>query len=279
MNKDRLQKAVARSLSEDVGSGDITAALISKSVVADAEIITREPAIICGIPWFNEVYRQVDEAVCIQWEVEEGELAEPNQCIVTLGGLARSLVTGERCALNWLQLLSGTATQVAQCVRHLKGTNTELLDTRKTIPGLRHAQKHAVKIGGGRNHRMGLYDTYLIKENHISSCGSIKNAIERARELFPDKPVEVEVESFAELEEALTIGVDTIMLDDFDLAQMKEAVAITKGRAKLEVSGNVELDRLRGIADTGVDYISMGALTKNVRAIDLSMRFISSLKT
>jgi len=237
-------------------------------------VITRESAVVCGIPYFNEVYQKIDDAVQIQWQVNEGDIIEPNQCLATLGGAARSLVTGERCALNWLQLLSGTATQVSTCVKALAGTTTQLLDTRKTIPGLRYAQKYAVKVGGGCNHRMGLYDAYLIKENHIVSCGSIKKAIERARKLFSDKPVEVEVENLVELEEALTAGADIIMLDNFDLDQMKQAVKVVNGRAKLEVSGNVELDGLRRIADTGVDYISMGALTKNVRAVDLSMRFL-----
>lgn len=279
MMNDILEKSVTDSLVEDIGSGDITAALIASDVIADAEVITRESAVVCGIPWFNEVYRQVDPDVSIHWHVEEGERVAPNQCLVSLGGKARSLVTGERCALNWLQLLMGTATQVSQSVEYLKGTKTELLDTRKTIPGLRLAQKYAVKVGGGRNHRMGLYDAYLIKENHIASCGSIRNAIFRAKELFSDKPVEVEVENFAELEEALEAGADIIMLDNFDLVQMKEAVEITNGRAKLEVSGNVEADRLQAIANTGVDFISMGALTKNVRAADLSMRFISSVRS
>lgn len=278
MNETDLQTAVRRSLEEDIGTGDITAVLISEDVIADAEVIARESAVICGISWFNEVFQQVDETIQIQWNVSEGERIHPNQCLVTLGGSARSLVTGERCALNWLQLLSGTATQVAHCVEALSGTKTELLDTRKTIPGLRQAQKYAVTVGGGRNHRMGLYDAYLIKENHIASCGSIKQAIERARELYPEKLVEIEVEEFIELEEALSASADIIMLDNFDLEKMKKAVSITQGRAKLEVSGNIDKENLRQIASTGIDYISMGALTKHVQATDLSMRFISSLK-
>lgn len=277
MKNNWVEQAVRRSLEEDIGSGDITAELIGEDVIADAEVITREPAVVCGISWFNEVYRQINEDIRLQWQVEEGDIVEPNQCLVTLGGPARALVTGERCALNWLQLLSGTATQVSQCVKSLRNVKTELLDTRKTIPGLRYAQKYAVKVGGGRNHRMGLYDAYLIKENHIASCGSIKKAIERARELYSEKPVEVEVENFAELEEALKAGADIIMLDNFDLDAMRKAVQLADGQSKLEVSGNVEPDRLQSIAETGVDFISMGALTKNVRAIDLSMRFISSL--
>lgn len=273
MNRERLESLVADSLLEDMGSGDITAQLIAQETQASAKIISRESAMICGIPWFNEVFHQVDDRVQIDWKVKEGEWVEPDACLVGLQGGARSLVTGERCALNWLQCLSGTATQVAHCVKALAGTKAKLLDTRKTIPGLRDAQKYAVKIGGGKNHRMGLYDAFLIKENHITSCGSIKNAVVRARELFPDKPIEMEVENFSELEEVLSIGVDTIMLDNFDLDQMKQAVNMTKARSKLEVSGNVDFDRLRDIAMTGIDFISMGALTKNVRAIDFSMRF------
>jgi len=278
VNEVYLYNIIRQSIEEDVGTGDITAALIAKDVIADAEIISRESAIVCGIPWFNEVYYQIDDDVRIQWHVAEGDEIRPNQCLVTLGGCARSLVTGERCALNWLQLLSGTATQVARCVKMLSGTKTELLDTRKTIPGLRQAQKYAVKMGGGRNHRMGLYDAYLIKENHIASCCSIKRAIEHARQLFPDKSVEVEIEQLSQLQEALSAGADIIMLDNFNFEQMEQAVAITQGQAKLEVSGNVSIDNLSHIANTGIDYISMGALTKNVTAVDLSMRFISSLK-
>lgn len=273
----RVEDAVAQSLAEDIGSGDITAALISEHTVADAEVLARESARVCGIPWFNEVYRQIDQGIKMQWQVEEGEQIEPDQRLVTLGGKARSLLTGERCALNWLQFLSGIATQVSVCVATLAGTKTQLLDTRKTLPGLRHAQKYAVRVGGGCNHRMGLHDAYLIKENHIASCGSISKTITEARELFPDKPVEIEVENLVELEEALSAAADMIMLDNFDIPQIERAVALTQGQAKLEVSGNVaSLDQLRRIAETGVDFVSMGALTKDVRAIDLSMRFLSS---
>jgi nicotinate-nucleotide pyrophosphorylase (carboxylating) len=274
-----LQTVVLRSLEDDVGTGDITAALIAEDVIADAEVITREAATVCGIPFFNAVYENIDPRVELEWQVNDGDKVAANQCLVKIGGKARSLVTGERCALNWLQLLSGTATQVSTCVDLLAGTSTQLLDTRKTVPGLRYAQKYAVKVGGGQNHRMGLYDAYLIKENHIASCGSIEQSIVRARALCPDKPIEVEVENFHELQSAIDAGADIVMLDNFDVDQMKQAVAQSQGRVKLEVSGNVGLDELGVIAETGVDYISMGALTKHVRAIDLSMRFLSSVRT
>ena len=277
MTDDAIVSAVAYSLKEDLGSGDITAELISELVTADAEVMSRESAVICGIEWFNEVYHQLDPEVDIHWKVSEGDVVQPNQVLVTLGGRARPLVTGERCALNWLQTLSGTATQVSEYVKFLKGEKTQLLDTRKTLPGLRYAQKHAVLIGGGKNHRMGLFDAYLIKENHIASCGSITKAIQQARALYSDKPIEIEVENMVEFEEALMEKADIIMLDNFNIDAVREAVEINKGRVKLEVSGNVEPDQLQKIASTGVDYISMGALTKNVRAIDLSMRLVSSV--
>ncbi len=279
MPDENIISAVTHSLKEDVGSGDITAELIPDTVTADAEVISRESAVICGMEWFNEVYRQIDDTVAITWSVKEGDLVAPNQCFVTLGGPARSLVTGERCALNWLQTLSGTATQVSTYVKLLKGQKTQLLDTRKTLPGLRYAQKHEVQVGGGKSHRMGLFDAYLIKENHIMSCGSIANVIRQARVLCSDKPIEIEVENLNELEQALSENADIVMLDNFDLDDMRRAVEVNNGRAKLEVSGNVEPDQLQKMAKTGVDYISMGTLTKHVRAIDLSMRFVSSTDT
>jgi len=269
-----IVSTVSYSLKEDIGSGDITAELIPDKLIADAEVVSREYAVICGIEWFNEVYHQIDSTVSIEWLVAEGDSVVPNECFVKLKGLARSLVTGERCALNWLQTLSGTATLVSQYVKFLGGEKTELLDTRKTLPGLRYAQKHAVKIGGGKNHRMGLYDAYLIKENHISSCGSIEKAIRQARALYSDKPVEIEVENLSELQQALSENADIILLDNFNIETLREAVKINNNRAKLEVSGNVEPDQLQKIAATGVDYISMGALTKHLRAIDLSMRLM-----
>ncbi len=269
-----IEQAVAASLIEDIGEGDITAALISADKDAKARIITREAAVICGQPWVDEVYRQLDAGVSIKWLVAEGEVVEPGQCLATLEGLARSLVTGERCALNWLQTLSGTATAVRRFVDCLEGTSAKLLDTRKTIPGLRYAQKYAVKMGGGQNHRFGLFDAYLIKENHIASCGSIAAAVAVARQHHSDKNVEVEVESQDELQQALAAGADIIMLDNFNLESMRAAVSLNQGRAKLEVSGNVDIDHIRGIAETGVDFISVGALTKHVQAVDLSMRLI-----
>jgi len=277
INQKKIAASVEYSLQEDVGSGDITAALIAEETEADAEVWTRESAVICGIPWFNEVYRQIDPKVQLHWQVAEGDQVAASTCLLKLGGRARSLVIGERCALNWLQFLSGVATQVSICCEVLVGTKTKLLDTRKTLPGLRQAQKYAVRVGGGVNHRMGLYDAYLIKENHIASCGTIKAAVHRARELFPDKWIEVEVENLMELEEALASSVDRIMLDNFTLNQIQQAVALTQDRVEIEVSGNMNLERLREIAMTGVDYISMGSITKNVIAIDLSMRFVSSI--
>lgn len=273
---EKITAAVATSLAEDIGTGDITAELIPEGVVASAEIITREPAVICGTLWVEEVYRQVDNTVKIHWKVSDGDRVKTNQSLVTLSGSARSLLTGERCAINWLQTLSGTATRVDQYVKQLAGTHAQLLDTRKTVPGLRYAQKYAVRCGGGKNHRMGLYDAYLIKENHIASCGSIQKAVDHARMNHPDKPIEVEVENIKELQQAIVAGAHIIMLDNFDLPSMHEAVQLNGGRAKLEVSGGVNLDTLRQIAETGVDYISVGALTKNVQAIDLSMRLIYS---
>jgi nicotinate-nucleotide pyrophosphorylase (carboxylating) len=273
---EELQKIIQLSLQEDIGSGDITAELISPNEKATAHIITRESAIICGIDWVNEVYVQIDSSVIIDWKVKEGAEIKTNQIVAELKGLARSLVTGERCALNWLQTLSGTATTVKKYCSALKNTHTQLLDTRKTIPGLRMAQKYAVKIVGGKNHRMGLFDAYLIKENHIAACGGIQNAVAQARTLHPKKIIEVEVENLEELTEALECGVDIIMLDNFTMNDIKKAVLINQKQAKLEVSGNINLDNLKTLADTGVDYISIGALTKHLHAIDFSMRFLNS---
>lgn len=270
--KNQIKTSVAASIAEDVGDGDVTAQLIDASTQATATVITRESAVICGVEWFNEVFYQVDPQVKISWHVRDGDHVKPNQVLVNLSGNARSLVTAERCALNWLQTLSGTATTVAEYVAAISNTKAALLDTRKTIPGLRFAQKYAVKIGGGKNHRMGLYDAYLIKENHIESCGSIAKAINVAHKLQPNKPVEVEVESLLELQKAIEAGADIIMLDNFDLEQMREAVQINQHKAKLEVSGNVTLNTIAEIASTGIDYISVGSLTKHLTAVDLSMR-------
>lgn len=267
-----LSQTVTWSLQEDLGSGDITAQLLPRDLFATAQIITREAAIICGIDWVNEVYHQLDPGVKIQWAVKEGDRAEPNQLLASLEGRTHILVTGERCALNWLQTLSATATQVAKYLPYLEGTKAQLLDTRKTIPGLRYAQKYAVRIGGGKNHRLGLYDAYLIKENHILACGGITAAIQQARKQQATKTLEIEVESLAELQEALSARADIIMLDNFTLEEIRHAVLMNNGQAKLEASGNINLKDLKALAETGIDYISVGALTKHIQAIDLSMR-------
>ncbi len=231
---------------------------------------------VCGIPWADSVYRQIAPLVHLDWMVQEGERVAPGQIWVKISGPARALLSGERCALNWLQTLSGTATRVDQFLAALKGFHTQLLDTRKTIPGLRAAQKYAVRTAGGRNHRMGLYDAYLIKENHLVSCGSITKAVYWARERHPGKIVEVEVENLVQLEEALAAQVEIIMLDNFQLTEIVQAVQLNRGRSKLEVSGNITLENICEVAETGVDYISVGSLTKHIQAIDLSMRFLAS---
>lgn len=264
---------VALALAEDVGSGDLTAALIPEHAQAEATVVSREVAILCGTTWFDAVFRQLDPSIAIDWRAADGDRVESEQLLCTLRGPARPLLTGERTALNFLQLLSGTATLARRYADAVSGTKAVILDTRKTLPGLRLAQKYAVRCGGCRNHRIGLFDAVLIKENHIMAAGSIGNAIATARRLHPGVTVEVEVENRAELEEALAARPDIVMLDNFDPAAMAEAVRIVDGRVKLEASGNVNFDTVRGIAETGVDYISIGGLTKDVRAIDLSMRF------
>ncbi|MCF5717880.1 carboxylating nicotinate-nucleotide diphosphorylase [Aeromonas veronii] len=280
-----VSRAVRAALLEDLGdalttldqpdaSADITAQLIPADRMASARVITREAGVFCGQPWVDEVFVQLGGDVKVEWKVQDGEVLSPNQELFRLHGPARLLLTGERNALNFVQTLSGVATLTARYVAELEGTDCRLLDTRKTIPGLRTAQKYAVTCGGGKNHRIGLYDAYLIKENHILACGGIAEAINEARHLNPGKPVEVEVESLTELEQALAAKADIVMLDNFDVTMMREAVTINQGRAKLEVSGNVTLNTLAEFAATGVDFISVGALTKHVRALDLSMRFI-----
>ncbi len=270
--KQDIKQTVSWALEEDIRDGDITATLIPKSEIASAKVITREYAVVCGQRWVNEVFKQVDKKVTVEWHVKDGDIIEPGQTLFSVTGPARSLLTGERCALNFLQTLSGTATRCHKYADMVKDTSVKLLDTRKTIPGLRTAQKYAVTCGGCYNHRIGLYDAYLIKENHIAACGSIKKAVATAKRKAPGKPVEVEVESLDELLLALEAKVDTIMLDNFSLADLREAVAINQGRAKLEASGGVTDQTLRDIAETGVDYISIGALTKDFVALDLSMR-------
>jgi len=275
--EESIYENVKDALAEDIGGGDLTAALINADEVVGASIIARESLVLAGHPWANEVFRQLDDSVQVDWYIEDGEYAEENDVICKLVGPARALLTGERTALNFLQTLSAVATATAAYVAAIEGTDTRLLDTRKTVPGLRHAQKYAVRCGGGENHRVGLYDAILIKENHIRSSGSITAALQRARDMDTDVLVEVEVENFDELKEALDAGAGRILLDNFSLDELRKAVRtnIDYGyvRAELEASGNVALDTLRDIAETGVDYISTGAITKNIRAVDLSMLF------
>ena len=271
-----VRENVRAALAEDVGGGDITARLVPASERAMARVITRERAIVCGRPWVDEVFRQLDPDVRVSWRWEDGETVEPDQVLFTLEGNARSLLTGERTALNFLQLLSGTATRCRHYADLVDGLPVKLLDTRKTIPGLRIAQKYAVRCGGCHNHRIGLFDAFLIKENHSAACGSIAAAVRTARANEPGKPVEVEVETLAQLVEALEAGADSMLLDNFALDTMREAVSLVTGRAKLEASGGVTEATLRAIAETGVDYVSIGALTKDCKAVDLSMRMIEA---
>ena len=266
-----LTAIVQSALAEDVGSGDITAELIPAEKPASARLISREAGILCGIPWADEVFSQLDNTVTLQWQVQEGSRFEANQLLARLSGPARALLSGERTALNFLQTLSGTASYTHYLASLVAHTEVHLLDTRKTLPGLRSAQKYAVRTGGGYNHRMGLFDAYLIKENHIAACGSIEAAISAARELNPELPLEVEVQDLPQLQQALQAGADIILLDNFELMQLTEAVAANHGQCKLEASGGIDKDSLVKIAETGVDYISIGALTKHCRTIDLSM--------
>ena len=269
-----IEITVKRAIEEDVGDGDITAKLIPIDSFAKARVVTREHAILSGQAWVNEVFKQLDPTVDVIWLASDGDRLEPNQAIFELAGPARSLLTGERTALNFLQLLSGTASICRRYADMVEGTKVQLLDTRKTIPCLRTAQKYAVTCGGCFNHRVGLFDAFLIKENHIAACGSIHNAVTTAKQQAPDKPVEIEVENLDELSQALVSGADIIMLDNFDLDTMRLGVKLATGKAKLEASGNITRETLRPIAETGVDFISIGALTKHCQAIDLSMRFI-----
>ncbi|HCH2844042.1 carboxylating nicotinate-nucleotide diphosphorylase [Vibrio parahaemolyticus] len=273
-----ITRSVADTLKEDLGgtldaSQDITASLIPADAMNTATIITREHGVFCGQAWADEVFKQLGGTVTIEWHVKDGDKVEPNQTLCTLTGPARDLLTGERNAMNFIQTLSGCATTTAEYAAKVAHTDCRLLDTRKTIPGLRSALKYAVACGGGFNHRIGVFDAYLIKENHIIACGGITQAITTAKELNPGKPVEVETESLAELQEAIDAGADIIMLDNFTKEMMREAVEINAGRAALENSGNITLDTIAEYAETGVDYISVGALTKHLKAMDLSMRF------
>lgn len=267
-----IEANARRALSEDIGSGDITAQLIPAERLAHARVITRDAAVICGSAWVDAVFRQLDPRVAVHWQVADGERVAPNQTLFNLEGPARALLSGERSALNFLQTLSAVATRCRHFADLVEGTGVKLLDTRKTLPGLRLAQKYAVTQGGCHNHRIGLYDAFLIKENHIAACGGIAQAISAAHGIAPGKPVEVEVESLDELQQALEAGADVVMLDELSLEDMRAAVGITAGRAKLEASGGINETTLRTIAETGVDYISIGSLTKDVKAVDLSMR-------
>ncbi|MGM0571439.1 carboxylating nicotinate-nucleotide diphosphorylase [Marinobacter sp.] len=265
-------ESVATSLREDIGSGDITAALIPSGRRGEARVITRVPAVIAGQAWVDEVFRQVDPQVKVRWETSDGEQAKAGQVLFTCDGPARSLLTAERAALNWLQTLSGVATRCRKFADQVAHTGVQLLDTRKTLPGLRLAEKYAVTCGGCYNHRIGLWDAFLIKENHIAACGSIAAAVSQARQIAPGRPVEVETENMNELQQAMDAGADIIMLDEFSLDDMAAAVRQVAGSCRLEASGGVNEDTLVAIAETGVDYISIGTLTKDVQAIDLSMR-------
>lgn len=268
-----IQLNIQQALNEDIGDGDITALLTPEHEQATATIITRENMILAGRPWVDALIQHYDHRVKVEWLKAEGEHVQAGGAFLKLAGSARSLLTVERPALNFIQTLSAVATKAAFYVKQLDGLHTKLLDTRKTLPGLRIAQKYAVAIGGGQNHRLGLFDAFLIKENHIMAAGGIAQAIAQARQIAPNKPVEVEVETWNELEQALEAGADIVMLDNFSQQQMIDAVQHVAGRCKLEASGNITLDNLREVATTGVDYISMGVLTKDVTAIDLSMRF------
>lgn len=269
----QIAESVAIALAEDVGSGDVTADLIATDTISRATVITREDAILCGTAWFDEVFRQVNPAIEVKWHFQDGDTIKVNDVLCHIRGNARGMLTAERSALNFLQTLSGTATATRRYVDLIAHTACRILDTRKTLPGLRNAQKYAVLCGGGVNHRIGLYDRVLVKENHIVAAGSITAAVQRARSLHPGIKVEVETENLQEFAEASAAQADIIMLDDYDMATMREAVRLNAGRIPLEASGGVNLDTVRLIAETGVDFVSVGSITKHVRALDLSMRF------
>lgn len=269
-----IEAEVAAALAEDIGSGDYTALLIRAEARAKARIISRVEAVVCGAPWFEACFRKLDPQVEIQWSREEGSVVAAGEQLCELRGNARALLTGERTALNFLQLLSAVATTTSRYVTTVAGTKAKIVDTRKTLPGLRAAEKYAVRIGGGVNHRMGLYDGILIKENHVRAAGGIASALKEAARIAPPAVwIQIEVENLDELRQALAAGARMILLDNMDLATLREAVAFTGGRAELEASGGITLDNVRGIAETGVDRISIGSLTKDIKAVDLSMRF------
>ena len=272
MQNTEIEATVKKALAEDIGTGDLTATLIPENSAADARVICREAAVICGIAWFNQVFQQLDPGLTITWQISDGDTVTAGQMLCQLCGKTEALLSGERTALNFLQTLSGTATLAHRYRQEVAGLAVSLLDTRKTLPGLRTAQKYAVRCGGCSNHRMGLYDGILIKENHIFACGSISRAIAMARSQSPELPIEVEVEDLDEMAEALAQHADRLLLDNFNETQLRHAVKLNQGSAKLEASGGINLKNVRRIAATGVDYISIGALTKDVQAIDLSMR-------
>ncbi len=273
---DEVERLVRTALAEDVGDGDLTAALIPAAARCRAKVVVREPAVLCGQAWFDAVYRVLDSNVLVHWSAEDGDIVDTEQVVCTLTGPARAVNTGERTALNFLQTLSGTATAARRHRDMVAGSGTTVLDTRKTLPGLRLAQKYAVRCGGCRNHRIGLFDAMLVKENHISAAGSLAAAVQAARAAHPSSPLEVEVETLDQLDEALALGVTMILLDNFDEPAIREAVARSRGRAELEVSGGITEQALTSLAATGVDYISIGALTKHVKAADFSMRVVDA---
>ena len=276
---DDIAETVRRAIAEDVGNGDLTAALIPENQTARAQVVTREDAVLCGSAWFDEVFRQLDTRVRTTWKAPDGETIRAGQTLCQIEGPARAILTGERTALNFLQTLSGVATRTRSYVDAIRGTHAVILDTRKTVPGLRLAQKYAVRCGGGQNHRLGLYDGILIKENHIAAAGSVTAALKAAIAVAaPGLLVEVEVENLQQLQEALAVGASRILLDNFDLEGLRAAVMVTRKRAQLEVSGGVTLTNVRAIAETGVDFISAGDLTKNLTAVDLSLRFEKTLR-
>lgn len=270
---DDVVECVHRALAEDIGSGDLTAALIDPRARCRAHVVTREAAVLCGCAWFDEVFRQLDRDVRVTWDAHDGDDLHADQIVCRLEGPAHALLTGERTALNFLQMLSGTATAARRYADAVRGTHAVILDTRKTLPGLRTAQKYAVRTGGATNHRVGLFDGVLIKENHIAAASGIAAAIAAARRQAAERPVEIEVENLEQLRAAMAAGADSVLLDNFDLDGLRAAVREAAGRVKLEASGGVDLERVRAIANTGVDYISVGALTKHLHAVDLSMRF------
>ncbi|HFD92743.1 MAG TPA: carboxylating nicotinate-nucleotide diphosphorylase [Gammaproteobacteria bacterium] len=274
MQDAQIENTVRQALEEDIGSGDVTARLIPEGQQAAAQVICREHAVICGRAWFDEVFRQLDPALTVSWEVQDGDAVTPGQVLCALHGNCRALLTGERTALNFLQTLSGTATRARQFHERVQDLGVTVLDTRKTLPGLRREQKYAVRCGGCSNHRAGLYDAILIKENHVQACGSVGEAILQARRAAPGLPVEVEVENLAEMTEALAQNADIVLLDNFPEEELRRAVQLNKGQARLEASGGITLENIRAIASTGVDFISVGTLTKDLRATDLSMRIV-----